>query len=92
MSEDAGRAEEGITEITLSSETDDDEHLKPEHINLEYVQEQRFKGVKRSFMIFNDTQLYAEMNLQSVFQYDAHARSLQPCRRQTGRQGAADAV
>jgi hypothetical protein len=58
MSEEAGRAEEGITEITLSSETDDDEHLKPEHINLEYVQEQRFKGVKRSFMIFNDTQLY----------------------------------
>jgi hypothetical protein len=58
MSEEAGRAEQDITEITLSSDTDDDEHLKPERVNIEYVQEQRFKGVRRSFKIFNDTQLY----------------------------------
>lgn len=58
MSEDAGQMTGGITEITLSSEIDDDAHLKPERINLEYVQEQRFKGVRRSFKIFNDTQLY----------------------------------
>ncbi len=57
MIEEAGRTEEDITEITLSSDMDDDEQLKPRHINLEYVQEQRFKGVKRSFQIFNDTQL-----------------------------------
>ena len=58
MTEEAGHLEAGITEITLSSETDDDAHLKPERINIEYVQEQRFKGVRRSFKIFNDTQLY----------------------------------
>ncbi len=58
MSDEAGRNEDGIMEITLSSVPDDDAHLKPEHINFEYVQEQRFKGVKRSFKIFNDTQLY----------------------------------
>jgi len=58
MTEEAGHIEEGITEITLSSELDDDAHLKPERVNLEYIQEQRFKGVRRSFKIFNDTQLY----------------------------------
>ena len=58
MSEEAGRIEEGITEITLSSDLDDDAHLKPERINVEYIQEQRFKGVRRTFKIFNDTQLY----------------------------------
>ena len=57
MSEEAGRMDEDITEITLSSDTEDDEHLKLERINFEYVQEQRFKGVRRSFRIFNDTQL-----------------------------------
>lgn len=58
MSEDAGQMRGGITEITLSSEIDDDAHLKPERINLEYIQEQRFKGVRRTLKIFNDTQLY----------------------------------
>jgi hypothetical protein len=58
MNEEARRAEEDITEITLSSDIEDDEHLKPQRINIEYVQEQRFKGVRRNFMIFNDTQLY----------------------------------
>lgn len=58
MSGEAGRDEDGIMEITLSSVIDDDAHLKPEQINCEYVQEQRFKGVKRSFKIFNETQLY----------------------------------
>lgn len=57
MSEEAGRMDEDITEITLSSDTEDDAHLKLERINIEYVQEQRFKGVRRSFRIFNDTQL-----------------------------------
>jgi hypothetical protein len=58
MSEEVGRPEEDITEITLSSDLDDDVHLKPEHVNIIYVQEQKFKGVKRAFKIFNDTQLY----------------------------------
>jgi hypothetical protein len=57
MTEETGRIEEDITEITLSSDVEDDEHLKPERINIEYVQEQRFKGVRRSFKIYNDTQL-----------------------------------
>jgi len=58
MSEEVGRPEDDITEITLSSELDDDAHLKPERINLAYVQEQKFKGVRRTFKIFNDTQLH----------------------------------
>jgi hypothetical protein len=58
MSEKAGHIAGGITEITLSSDFDDDAHLKPERINIEYIQEQRFKGVRRNFKIFNDTQLY----------------------------------
>ena len=58
MSEEVGRPEDDITEITLSSEFDDDAHLKPERINLAYVQEQKFKGVRRTFKIFNDTQLH----------------------------------
>ena len=58
MSGDVGRPEDDITEITLSSDFDDDAHLKPEHININYVQEQKFKGVRRTFKIFNDTQLY----------------------------------
>jgi len=58
MSEEAGQMGGGITEITLSSDFDDDAHLKPERINIEYTQEQRFKGVRRKFKIFNDTQLY----------------------------------
>lgn len=58
MSDKAGQVVQGITEITLSSDFDDDDHLKPERINTEYVQEQRFKGVRRRFKIFNDTQLY----------------------------------
>lgn len=58
MSDKAGQVTQGITEITLSSDFDDDDHLKPERINTEYVQEQRFKGVRRRFKIFNDTQLY----------------------------------
>lgn len=58
MSDKAGQVIQGITEITLSSDFDDDDHLKPERINTEYVQEQRFKGVRRRFKIFNDTQLY----------------------------------
>lgn len=62
MSEKVGQVFQGITEITLSSDFEDDEHLKPERINIEYVQEQRFKGVKRRFKIFNDTQLYYTLN------------------------------
>ena len=58
MSEEVGRAEDDITEITLSSGLDDDAHLKPEHVNIVFVQEQKFKGVKRSYKIFNETQLY----------------------------------
>ena len=58
MNEQVGRAEEDITEITLSSDIDDDAHLKPEQVNIVYVQEQKFKGVKRSFKIFNESQLY----------------------------------
>ncbi len=58
MSEEVGRPEDDITEITLSSDLDDDAHLKPEHVNFVFVQEQKFKGVKRSFKIFNETQLY----------------------------------
>ncbi|UCB56155.1 MAG: hypothetical protein JSW45_06385 [Thiotrichales bacterium] len=58
MSEEVGRPEDDITEITLSSEFDDDAHLKPEHINIAYVQEQKFKGVRRTFKIFNDSQLH----------------------------------
>jgi len=58
MSGEAGRPEDDITEITLSSEFDDDEHLKPERINIVYVQEQKFKGVRRTFKIFNESQLY----------------------------------
>jgi len=58
MSEEVGRPEDDITEITLSSEFDDDAHLKPERINFAYVQEQKFKGVRRTFKIFNDTQLH----------------------------------
>jgi hypothetical protein len=58
MSEEAGRHENDITEITLSSDLDDDAHLKPEHVNTVYIQEQKFKGVKRTFKIFNETQLY----------------------------------
>ncbi len=58
MSEEVGRPEDDITEITLSSEFDDDAHLKPEHVNIAYVQEQKFKGVMRTFKIFNDTQLH----------------------------------
>ena len=58
MSEDVRRPEEDITEITLSSEFDDDAHLKPERINVAYVQEQKFKGVRRTFKVFNDTQLH----------------------------------
>jgi hypothetical protein len=61
MSEEVGRPEEDITEITLSSEFDDDTDLKPKHININYVQEQKFKGVKRAFKIFNDTQLNYSM-------------------------------
>ena len=61
MSEEVGRPEDDITEITLSSEFDDDTDLKPKHINFHYVQEQKFKGVKRSFKIFNDTQLNYSM-------------------------------
>ena len=58
MSEEVGRPEDDITEITLSSDFDDDAHLKPEHINVAFVQEQKFKGVRRTFKIFNDTQLH----------------------------------
>ena len=58
MSEKAGHIAGGITEITLSSDLEDDAHLQPERINIEYIQEQRFKGLRRSFKIFNDTQLY----------------------------------
>lgn len=58
MSEEVGRPEDDITEITLSSVFDDDEHLKPEQVNIVYAQEQKFKGVRRAFKIFNDTQLY----------------------------------
>jgi hypothetical protein len=58
MSEEVGRPEDDITEITLSSEFDDDAHLRPERINIAYVQEQKFKGVRRTFKIFNDTQLH----------------------------------
>lgn len=58
MSGEVGRPEDDITEITLSSDFDDDAHLKPEHINVAFVQEQKFKGVRRTFKIFNDTQLH----------------------------------
>ena len=58
MSGEVGRPEDDITEITLSSDFDDDAHLKPEHINIAFVQEQKFKGVRRTFKIFNDTQLH----------------------------------
>jgi len=58
MSGEVGRPEDDITEITLSSVFDDDAHLKPEHVNIVFVQEQKFKGVRRTFKIFNDTQLY----------------------------------
>jgi len=58
MSEEVGRPEDDITEITLSSGLDDDAHLKPEQVNIAFVQEQKFKGVKRSYKIFNETQLY----------------------------------
>lgn len=59
MSGEVGRPEDDITEITLSSEFDDDDaHLKPERVNVRYEQEQKFKGVKRTFKIFNDTQLH----------------------------------
>ena len=58
MSEEVSRPEDNITEITLSSEFDDDTHLKPQHINVAYSQEQKFKGVRRTFKIFNDTQLH----------------------------------
>jgi hypothetical protein len=58
MSDNADQLVQGMTEITLSSDFDDDEHLKPERIHTEYLQEQRFKGVKRRFKIFNDTHLY----------------------------------
>lgn len=60
MSGNSGRPEDGIgiTEITLSSGFDDDAHLKPEVVNIAYVQEQKFKGVKRTFKIFNETQLH----------------------------------
>ena len=58
MSGEVGRPEDDITEITLSSDSDDDAHLKPEHVNIVFVQEQKFKGVRRTFKIFNDTQLY----------------------------------
>jgi hypothetical protein len=58
MNEEVGRPEDDITEITLSSEFDDDAHLQPERINIAYVQEQKFKGVTRTFKIFNDTQLH----------------------------------
>jgi len=57
MSDEADQIQ-GMTEITLSSGLDDDTQVKPKHINIEYVQEQRFKGVTRRFMVFNDTQLY----------------------------------
>ena len=58
MSEEVSRPEEDITEITLSTEFDDDAHLRPEHINAAYVQEQKFKGVRRTFKIFNESQLH----------------------------------
>ena len=58
MSEEVGRPEDDITEITMSSGLDDDAHLKPEQVNIVFVQEQKFKGVKRSYKIFNETQLY----------------------------------
>lgn len=58
MSEKVGRPEDDITEITLSSVFDDDTHLKPEHVNILYAQEQKFKGVRRTFKIFNDIHLY----------------------------------
>ena len=58
MNEEVRRPEDDITEITLSTEFDDDAHLQPERINLAYVQEQKFKGVRRTFKIFNDTQLH----------------------------------
>ena len=57
MSDEADQIQ-GMTEITLSSGLDDDTQVKPRHINIEYVQEQRFKGVTRRFTVFNDTQLY----------------------------------
>ena len=50
-----------ITEITMSSDIDDDSHIQQENINLEYVQDQRFKGIKRNFVIFNEVQLYYSM-------------------------------
>ena len=58
MSGEVGRPEDDITEITLSSIFDDDEHLKPERVNISYVQEQKFKGMRRIFKIFNETQLH----------------------------------
>jgi hypothetical protein len=52
---------EDITEITLSSDFDDDSNIQQESINLEYVQDQKFKGIKRNFVIFNEVQLYYSM-------------------------------
>jgi len=56
----AGRPENTmmITEITLSSGLDDESHLQPECVNVDYTQDQKFKGIKRSFSIFNETQMY----------------------------------
>lgn len=58
MSENFPSAEDGITEITIGSGLEDEAHLQPETVNAEYIQDQKFKGVKRSFKIFNDTQMY----------------------------------
>ncbi len=58
MSENIQPAVDGITEITLATGLDDEAHLQPERINAEFIQDQKFKGVKRSFKIFNDTQMY----------------------------------
>ena len=45
----------------MSSDFDDESDIQQENINLEYVQDQRFKGIKRSFVIFNEVQLYYSM-------------------------------
>lgn len=61
MSEEFDHYADDITEITLSSGLEDDVNIQQENINLEYVQDQKFKGIKRSFVIFSEVQLFYSM-------------------------------
>lgn len=47
-----------VTEITLSEIEDDYDPSRPVKIHAEYMQENKFKGVRRSFVIFNNVQLH----------------------------------